>query len=238
MIAGFELMWVQKKIAWFVLAALVVLVVFSIWNFTKNTVNKRFANFLITPVVFTIAAFSFLLFIETPWLYHGVVVASALMMFLFLEQIFNYFYFAVRYQPYTLESFSLYWNVAAVFMISASLFGVVIFLMFNLAVVAAFYAVAIFVLTKQFFWVNKIEWARYALFCFAISLIMTEFFCAMRYLPTSYFVNGVIATIIFYVLICLSKLFLQDNLARKHIYNYLILSVVTVALVLATAQWF
>jgi hypothetical protein len=231
---------IRWKPSWwpFVVVVILLVLIFAVWNFSKQSINRRFFNFLIAPIVFCSAVFSFLLFIEKNWLYHITVVLAALLLFLFLDQILNYFYFAVRYQPYTLENFSGYLNILSVFAWSSSLLGCYMFLRFSLIVILVVYAGLIFIITKQFFWINKIAWAKYALFCAVISLVMAEMFFALNFFPVSFYVNAFALTIIFYVMVGLSRQFLLENLNRKSIISHLAIASLVLVVVFASAQWF
>ena len=85
--AGAEL--IRLKPTWWLIIIIVILLflVFAIWNFSKKTINRRFLNFLITPVVFCLGVLVFLFFIEKNWLYHIIVILTAILLYLFLEQI-------------------------------------------------------------------------------------------------------------------------------------------------------
>ena len=236
-IGGLEYVRLNKTWAWWFLGLAVVLLFLTIFDFTKKTFNRRFFNFLITPLIFSISVFGSLLFVFVDLYYHLIVLGSGIFIYLFLEQILNYFYFAVRYQPYTLEYFSFYWNMLAVMAFSSCLFGFYILYQFNVYLLAGIYLALIFLVTKEIFWVNKIEWNKYALFCVAIPLIMFELFVVFSYLPSSYYVNAIILTVIYYVLIGLSKLFLQEKLNSKNLLSHLIVGGVSMLVVLFTAQW-
>jgi hypothetical protein len=236
-IGGLELIRNYGSLALIFLGLEIVLIFLTVLNFTKNSFNKRFFNFLITPLIFAISFFGLLLLIENPWWYHGLTIGAGFFLYLFLEQILNYFYFAVRYQPYTLENFSFYWNMLAVFAVSASLFAALLFVGIKVWYLTAFFFIVIFILTKQIYWVNKIEWTKYAIFCWVTALTMSELFLVLNYLPTSYLVNGIVMAIVFYVMTGLGRLFLQDKLNARNIFNYLIMGGASLIAVLATAQW-
>lgn len=236
-IGGLEYVRLNKSLAWWFLGLEVVLLLITIWNFTKKTFNRRFFNFLITPMIFSISSFGLLLFVSVDLYYHLLVFVSGIMLFLFLEQILNYFYFAVRYQPYTLEYFSFYWNILAIMAFSSCLFGFRILYQYNLYLVASVYLILIFFITKEIFWVNKIEWEKYALFCLTLPIIMFELFVVFSYLPSSYYVNAVILTVVYYMMISLSRLFLQEKLNRRNLLSHIIVGGISILVVLFTAQW-
>jgi hypothetical protein len=236
-IAGAELIRVQETSWWvFFLISLILLLV-TIWEFAKRKLNKRFFNFLIAPLIFFLSSFSFLLFVENALVYRIAAIGSAFLLFLFLDQVLNYFYFSFKYQPYTLESFSFYTNIFAVFFLSTSLFSALIFLHYNRFLIAAIGLLFIGLMAYQIFWVNKISWAKSHLFVFIIPLCLTELFLAISYLPTSFFVNAFLISILFYLMIGLSRQFLLETINRKNVIYYLSISAAAIVAILATAQW-
>lgn len=232
-----EFIRIKKSWWWLVLVIGLLLLIFTVWDYSKKKFDKRFLNFLITPFFLWLCSFTLLLFTEQRFLYHGIVAAIALLLFLFLEQVLNYFYFPIKYQPYTLENFSFYLNLLSALALSVSLFGSLIFLRLNIFIAAAICYLVVFALVKQVFWANKIDWSKYLIFCFVIPLIISELFIALSYLPISFYVNGLIIALSFYLMVGLSRLFLVGNLNKKNTINYIIITALAIIILLATAQW-
>jgi len=130
-IASLEFIKVKQGFWWLALLLGIVLILFTVFEFTKRKLEKKFFNFLLAPMILFLSSFAFLLFIEDILIYNVATIASAVFLYLFLDQIFNYFYFNLKYQPYTLESFSFYINILAVYFLASSLFSSLIFLRFN-----------------------------------------------------------------------------------------------------------
>jgi len=237
LIIGLEFSREKKDWWWLPLLISGLLLLVTIWDFSKRKINKRYFDFLITPFVLFLSNVALLMFIESLWLYRLILVIGAVFLYLYLDQLLNYFYFSRRYQPYTLENFSFYINVLSVFFISATLFGGLIFLHFNIFILAFISLVFYFLLTYQVFWVNKISWSKSYLFSFIIPLVLAELLIAISYLPTSFYVNGFLVAVFFYLMIGLSRLFLQENLLKKNILSHIIISLLAIIVILLTAQW-
>jgi hypothetical protein len=164
-------------------------------------------------------------------------VVVALLLYLFLQQILNYFYFSLKYQPYTLESFSFYINIVSIFFVATTLYGAIMFLQYNRFVIAGIGLFIFGLSVYQILWVNKISWMKSNLFLFAIPLTLAELFIAISYLPTTYLVDGVVVAIFFYMMIGLTRLFLLEQLNKKNVAVQLAFGALALAVVLATASW-
>jgi len=60
---------------------------------------------------------------------------------------------------------------------------------------------------------------------------------SVGYLPTSYYVNAFILAVAAYIMLGLSREFIQKALDRKKVISYLSISGLLLLLILTTAQW-
>jgi len=236
-IISLELIRTQGSFWWIFLLVNLLLLTVTLWEFSKRVLNHRLANFLVAPFVFIITVFGFLMFFENDLIYRFVYLIAAVFIYLYLEQTLNYFYFTNKYQPYTLENLSLYINVLSVFFLTSSIFSSLIFLRLSVIISAIIIYLIIFILTHQISWSNKLIWHDYKIFCVIISLIIAEIFFVVSYLPLNFYVNALLVSIVFYVVVSLSRLFLLRSLDKKNVLEHLIVSSVAVVLILLTAQW-
>jgi len=70
-----------------------------------------------------------------------------------------------------------------------------------------------------------------------ITLLIAEMALVFVFLPLSYNVSGLSVGIVYYLLINLSRLYLQKALTPKKIKLYLIISYAGLAILLITARW-
>lgn len=209
----------------------------TIWEFTKRKLNKRFFDFLLAPLLLVISNGYFLMFLSDLMLYRATVIVTAVLLYLFLEQILNYFFYSLKYQPYTLESFSFYTNILTVFFVSAGLFSAITFLHTSRFMITGVLLLFALACVYQTFWVHKISWGKSHLFLAAIPLALSQLFLTISFWPTNFFVNALVIAVLFYLMVGLSRLFLLETLNRNSIIFYLTTGFVTVGIVLFTAQW-
>lgn len=236
-ILGAEFIREYRELWWVMLVVSGLLLVVTVFDYTKRKLNARFFNFLITPFALFLSTYLVLFYLDSLIVYRGVTFGTAIFLFLILDQTLNYFYFSMKYQPYTLESFSFYTNILSMFYWSVSLFSTLIFLHYNRFIIAAIGLLMGGVLVYQLFWINKISWQKSQLFVYVIPIVLAELFLAISYLPSSFYVNAFLLTISFYLMVGLARLFLQENLNKKNVTTHILISAVSVILIIVTAQW-
>jgi hypothetical protein len=223
---------------WLFLIINILLIVITLWEFSKRKMNLRLVNFSLAPVLFVLSVYFFVMFLENVYIYRLVYLSAGFFVYLYLEQTLNYFYFTSKYQPYTLENLSLYLIVLNVFFTTTAIFSSLIFLRLSMLVSALLILLIIFVLTHQVFWSNKIKWNDYRIFCFINSFLMAQLFLVLSFLPLSFYVNALIMSVFFYIITNISRLFLLKSLDKKNIWEHSFVGASIIMITLLTAQWF
>lgn len=141
------------------------------------------------------------------------------------------------YRIGTLENFAVYANLIVFFLLSLSLFGYNAYLD-----TASYLALPIFsllsaLILNQFFWAHKFPLAKTLVYLATTVIIMTETAYALALLPFDFFSCAVLLTLVFYSVINLQKIELQDKLTPEKIRHYLALTAVGFILIYLTAQW-
>ena len=201
------------------------------WHFRKETLG-----FLITPAWMLTGCFAFLFFQENQILMQVVAIGSVVLYLFFINNIAIFFYKTDDYISYSLENISAYCNILSIFFIYVSAFSFYILSVSNLYFMGFVVILATFSLAWQGLWINKIS-KQFRYFIFFLTLIIVEMFWVLHFWPTSFFVNGIVLTTVYYVFINLAKLHYLDGLNKKVATRYLIISSVVVVMTLITAQW-
>ncbi len=203
----------------------------------KGQLSKRFLNFLILPVCLSFSATVFLLFMVKMVFFHMFVVIIALVLYLLLFQYYLYFNFPHKYQPYTLESLSFYVVLLTFFFSVSSAFASLILLKLGVFLALSFLLPVTVLILYEFFWVHKISWKRNWPFVVILSLLSGQFFLAVSYLPTGYYVNSFLLTVCLYMMLGISRLFLQKTFEKNKILKYLTVGGFMLAAIMLTANW-
>jgi hypothetical protein len=234
---GLEIIRANPNLWWLLLASALPLLLLTVFDFTKRQLSWRLAQFLILPVLFCTAVFIFLMFIENVGVYRVLGAFSAVALYMWLSQVLNYHYFSGRYQAYTLESLSLYLDIITIFFLSGAFFAGLVFFSVNLFLVLPVAAVTFGLLSYQVFWSYKFSWAQSWLLIFVNTLVLVEILAALSFGPMSFYVNALILTIIYYLITIISRDFLREELSRRRVVSYAILSAIIIILLFLTAQW-
>ena len=237
--AGLEFFFFKPSFVYFIALFLILILGAATWEIIGRGLQNIGARWLypLTPLSFLASGTFFLLFLENAWAKHLLALALAVFCGVFLENIFVYIYQHEKYQINSLENVSNYLNLASMFLFNSSLFGFSLFLNTALWELSLISFGVTFILTFQTIWINKINVKAAWLHIFVICLILFELFWAVSFLPTAFYVNGLIIAISFYLMNNLMRLHLLDNLNRKILRRYFILCGLIVFFVLLTAQW-
>lgn len=236
-IVGLQLVKMNYKLWWLVAAIILLQLFFTVFFISKFKFNKTFAHFVILPLLFAGSSGSFMIFIVNGWFYHLMVVLTGLGLYFLLRQYYFYFYLPNKYQPYSLESLSLYESLVAAFFVFSAAFGSFILLQMNFIIILAVIAVVVGLLTYQFFWIHKISWAKNWVFVAVIVLLIVQLLVAVSYLPTGYYVNAFVLVLFYYLMLGFSKHYLAQSLEKKRIWTYLAVGCICLLVVLLSAQW-
>jgi len=237
--AGFEILFREPKWIYFVVPIFIIWIFFTIWKLFGVRSASKLAqwNFLINPVIFILGSGLFFVFIEKAIFKHLLFFFTAILSGLFIETLFIYIYDHENYKSGALENISRLMNLIAFYFYLSGVYGLSIFLSlpFWLLIILALPVLA--VLSYETFWINKIETKKGRPYIIIISLVLGELLITVSFLPTSFYVNGFILTIFYYVMTGLSLDYFYDRIKKWTISKYLIIGILMLLLVLITAQW-
>jgi len=219
---------------WVVFIILIISIAVLILN--NFRLNKESAAFLVSPIIFLIGALSFIYFLEKTLWQQIIIGISVVIYWLFVNNICTYLYRTKSYLSYSLENISNYLNLLAIFFIYVSGFSFHILSISRLRWLIAIIFLTTLLLSWQTIWINKMKksWQYYS---FILAFVVMEFYWCLLYWPTSFFVNGVMLTIVYYFAMTILKLQHLQSLNKKSILIYVAFCAVIITAVLATAQW-
>lgn len=196
-----------------------------------------FWNFLLTPILFLVSTLGMIFFLEREVAIIGVAVLSVGLLVLYAEYLFQFIHLPANYQPYSLEYISLLLNVLTIFLLSTVGFGSILLLQIPLLLAAIpAYAVFAFII-HQTFWVSKAHEAKIKPYTFGGSVLMTEFFVAVSFLPSGFYTNAAIMTILFYLFIGLTRAHVLRTLSSTVIKRYLVIGSLLLLTTIVSSQW-
>lgn len=196
--------------------------------------------FFISPVTFVLSSIMGGIFLNSSLLKLIFAVFISIITFLYLENLFLYFYIPTKYHIYSLENIASYLNLLAIFFIFFSflglkiLFGLGIYLVFGLVLLNV---IIVVLLICQTLWINKISLRDSKVYIFIATLVLTQIYLIIYLLPSSFYVNGLIFALSYYVIIGLLKQKLLKKLETRLIMRHLTIGLALLLLLLITAKW-
>ncbi len=196
---------------------------------------KNFWHYLIIFFLLIFLFIPFFLFVQDQTLKIIFIFFLAIFSFIFFELIFRFLYEPRKYPVYSLENFSFSIFLLISFFLFSLLFAFKTFLNFPIiySLILLFF-VTLFNL-YFLFKVRKIHLEK--IYFFIVGLILLELFYSFNFLPTSFYVNGLGLTILFFLMVNLIIKNKEGILTTKVIRKYLFLTLFALILVAIFAKW-
>jgi hypothetical protein len=199
--------------------------------------SREFWEFFILPFLFFIALTSVLFIVSSDFLRHALILAFALILFLYLENVFLFFWQPMQYQPFSFENFSTFLNLLIFFLMAINLNA------FNIFLNAPFWLTSLTLiaisslLVLQSFWASKIKNKFRIIYLLILNLIILEFFWCINFLPANFYVNSAILAMLYYFVWEIFRARLSGRLEVKFIWRYALLVFMLICLVVLTSRW-
>ena len=197
----------------------------------------QFWHLLGTPILFLFSSFSSFLLLETQLFRLLLAIFTIAIFWLFVEQIFVFIHFPVRYKPFTLEHLSQAIHVLSIFFFSTFGFGLLLFLHVKLWLLCLIFFPILFFIMHSTLWASKIDGRRAREYALSGAILMTELFAAISFLPTGFYTNAAFLALGVYILLGLSRADAMRKLSKEVVLRYVLLFVALVSVVAATSQW-
>lgn len=212
--------------------------VLSSLKLNKFNIKDKDFWLILTPILsLVILTTVFLLFLQDKWLQHFVALIFTVLVYYYFRYIYYFFCRITSYKPLTLESLSSYFNVISYFFISVSIYGLINFLNLHLWYLSLIIIAFTFLLSYQFFWINKVGERNNLVGSLIISILLIEFFWSISFFPISHFISGLALAIIYYIITNLSLLYFLEKLEKKAVHLYVTIGLVCLFVILLSAKW-
>lgn len=193
--------------------------------------------FFFTPVAFVAGAIFFFFFLEAmfiKWMIGALVTAA---LWLYLENLFTFYYLPGSYQPYSLEYLSLSMYLLSVFFLSSGMYAAQIFLALPVIVplIALFWV--LLCASVCTFWVSKVNTEVSLPYALIGAIGLSQLYVALGFLPTSFIVNGAVLTLCYYAYLGLVRAHVLEELSALVVRRYLSFVGVSIILIFITTSW-
>lgn len=239
---GFEFIWQKPEWFYFSAALLVVLAAAFFYRQIKKQ-DASLISFLTPLLIFLMASLVLTLFIEQWWTRRlfAVLIAGAIVLF-------HHYLFkkkeaasvvggvAKDLTGVQLDNTLRIVNIFSVFLITAGLSAVRIYLEVRLWQLSLLFGTVIFLMNHQFFTKRAVTEKDKAWgLAMAVSLVLAEFFMIVNFWPVSFYVRAIIVSSLYYLMLELSR-FTQFK-GEKAVWRLIIIAVFIWLVILTTTAW-
>lgn len=203
------------------------------WNFKKNDFWILFG----IPFFLAFSSFCLLFFVEGSSMKIVIITLATFLIWLFTENLFTYLQLPGAYQVNALEYLSLVINVMSVYFFTTALFAARLFLGLPLWSTAFLFAGAVFAMIAATLWICKIDKERLAPNLVGGTILFVELFIAFTLLPSGFFPNAALLTLIFYLFLGIVRANLLGKLNKTIFKRYLLTAAVLAVVIVWTARW-
>lgn len=227
--------WLSPLVTVFITMVLAVVVVARLAGWHIKTF--QFWHLVGTPMLFVMTSFGPFFLLEN-W-YSKVILAAVvvLLLFVFLEQVFNFVHLPINYQPFSLEYLSQLLHILSIFFLATFGFGLTVFLQAPLWALSSIFFVILFFIVYGTLWAGKVDPVRARSFAFAGALLTTQFFAVLSFLPVGFYTNAAFLALGTYIFLGLSRAHALHKLSKLVIKRYVTIFVVLTLVIAATSQW-
>jgi len=235
-----EIFFIKPKFIYFAATLIILLIISAARRLTRHSlIDKTWWNMIILPIIFSssLIAYSVLLPKTNLFLSQVLSFLNAGFLFFYLRAVYFYLILPSAEKKIGLENISSYGNFLALFFVSATVYGMQSFLNTPIWLLISIFLLLSGLLTYQVFWSNRISVNNGFIYILICCLVLTELAWSLFYLPFNFNVSGFILAIYYYILIGLTRAYLQDRLNNRVIKLYLGLGLFSIFAILFTARW-
>jgi hypothetical protein len=233
-----ELIFINLKHIYYLLAAITLFLIFIFKYLIKERFFSRdFWYLVILPLLLFYATVAFLLLLNSDFSKHVIIALFSLILGVYLENIFLFFYYPLKYIPNSQENLAVFISLLIFFLLAIDLNSFNIFLNLPLWLLSLILILVVSILILQAFWSNKIKTELRFIYLMVINIIILEVFWALTFLPANFYISSIILTILFYLIWGVFKAQLIQQLEKKLIRRYLIITLILLILVIFTSNW-
>jgi len=234
----FQFYFLFPRMIYIILVLINLAIFFVTWQFAKfSQVDKKWWNFFILPSLMSTMVLFYTLFLNNKTIIQLLFLADVIMLFFYLRYIYFYLIKPVSYEVFSIENISSYGNFFTFFLLAAVIYGLQSFLDISLWQLVLAVSLLSLLLVYQYFWASKIDLRNGLPYILINSLILVELSWAISFLPLNFQLLGLCLAVCYYMSTGIIGNYLLDKLNGRKVKIYLILGLISLALILLTARW-
>ncbi len=199
--------------------------------------QEKWLDYFVLPVLFTINLILFVTMLPSSFLVQVLFLGNLVVLYLYLREIYYYLMEHSAYKEHSMENFSSYVNFLSVYFLASAIYGFQSFLNTPLWLLMILLLVEICFIVYQVFWANDIDLKAGMFYIVLSCLVILEIAWAISFLTLSYYILGLMLAVCYYILIGLTRFYLQGTLSHSQVKHYLVFGFSSILVVLLTARW-
>jgi hypothetical protein len=199
--------------------------------------SRNFWGLAILPILFFLLLTNYILILGFGYLRHAVIILGALILYAYLENLFLFYYHRASYQVNSLANSAIFLNIILFFLLLLDLNALNVLLSPPLWLLSLILVIILFIVLWQLFWILKIKDRLRFLYLGVAIIIILEFFGALSFLPSNFYISTGILTIIYYFLLGIVRARLGNELDKKLFWRYAMISGILLFIILITSHW-
>ncbi|MFZ4631656.1 MAG: hypothetical protein ACOYL8_00435 [Patescibacteria group bacterium] len=232
-----ELFFVEPAFFFASLGIAILILSLSIKAIIKDTSPKFWLVFVLSPALFYLSFSFYSAIIVSQFWIQAIFILNALFIYYYLKNIYYYFSFGAPERELKLKKLLLSGSFLATFALSATLYGLPIFLNWpSLSLLLVFCLLSFFIFSQFLVFSKQID-NNQKIYLGINVLILTQFAGALFLLPLNYNILGLLVAIVFYLLVLFNSWQTEDRLNFKNLRWPLGIAASIITLILLTARW-
>ena len=233
-----ESIYLNTKAIYFTLPISIILIFLAVLVLViKSKSGEKWWNFIIFPIFLLLAFDGLSLILVSKLAVQILYIACSILLYYYFFSIYLFFYKPGLYKSFTIENLANYGSFIIFFLLSLLIYGLESILDVPVWILILLVMGYSLLITYQVFWAHKVEVKKALIFSFINCLILVEIAWTISYLPVKYSVAAMALSICYYIAIGLSRLYLLEKLDSATIKLYLSLGLVSLLIIMLTAQW-
>lgn len=196
---------------------------------------KNFWPFVVNFILLISGTIFFLIFIRNQSLKIIFIFFLSIFFLFLLEIIFRFIYEPRKYPVYSLENISFLFLLINSFLFFSFFFALRTF--FNFSIIYSLIFLFFIICWNLYFLFRLIKIPLERIYFLFVSLIILELFYSFIFLPTAFYVNGLILTILLFLIVNLIIKNKENLLTAEIIKKYLFFTSLALILTLLLAKW-
>jgi len=199
--------------------------------------DKRVISLFLYSLIILVLGFVFTLIITNGYLINIFIIFWPIITFVFLDSVCHQIHQTKRTDFLDLKNVIPYINLLIIFLLTALLFYLNIFLTFPGWSILIIFFISSGIIIFSLLRANEVKFKQSFIYSAILALIFTEILGVLLLLPASFYVLAMVEAVVYYCFTSLFLLSLENKISRKAVFKYGFLSVVILLLALATSQW-